>query len=98
MLLTPQRGGKHGKREANSAYSKFLNGAWSDLLQLKTTFEGSKKIFMGKEHAKRSVALRLVRCGELSKTARILTSNGSAPSSAETIKKLSSKHPKRIKS
>ena len=94
MVLTPQRGGKHGEREANSAYSKFLNGAWSDLLQLETSFEGSKKSIMTKEHAKRSAALRLVRCGELSKAARILTSNGLAPSSAETIKKLSSKHPK----
>ena len=50
----------------------------------------------GNEEARRTAALRLVRCGELSRACRVLTSAGLAPSTA--AKKLTSKHPPMVKS
>ena len=50
--------------------------------------------FRGVDPAK-NLALRMVRCGELSKAACILTSSGLAPASDETVSKHRAKHPKR---
>ena len=44
----------------------------------------------------RAAALRLVRCGELARASRLLTSPGLAAATAETTKKLASKHPSRV--
>ena len=41
----------------------------------------------------RNSALRLIRCGELSRAATILRSKGSAPATQPTVDKLASKHP-----
>ena len=43
-----------------------------------------------------TAALRLVRCEELSRVSRILTSNGLPPSTDDTARKLISKHPSRF--
>ena len=46
------------------------------------------------DHRKR-VAIRLLRCGELSRAAKALTSQGLAPANDETLNKLRSNHPSR---
>ena len=45
------------------------------------------------EDQRRKAALRLVKCGELSRAARILTSHGLAPPLEESIQRLKAKHP-----
>ena len=87
MLLTPLvRGGKHGLCDVKAAYHQFLSWNWSDL--------NGKSPTTG-DNARKAAALRLVRCRELSRVFRILTSNGLAPSTGDTARKLISKHPSR---
>ena len=54
----------------------------------------SKESKVGTKHEK---ALRLVKCGELSRAAKLLVNPGLAPVSAEIVSKLASKHPTRFK-
>ena len=75
-------------------YNKFLSGALKDLIH--RDLPPVQRDSVDSEAVHRSAALKLIRCGELSKAARILTSDGLALSSAETIGKLSSKHLKRF--
>ena len=74
-------------------YQKFLSWNWSDLLQLNGST--SKKTPRCSDEARRAATLRLVRCGELSRASRLLTSKGLAPASEDTTAKLASKHPSR---
>ena len=94
MILTPMvRGGRHGFRDVKVRYQKFLSWNWSDLLQLNGST--SKKTPRCSDEARRAATLRLVRCGELSRASRLLTSKGLAPASEDTTAKLASKHPSR---
>ena len=94
MLLSPlARGGKHGLRDVKAAYHQFLSWNWSDLICLRASLP--RKSPTTGDNARKAAALRLVRCGELSRASRILTRNGLAPSTEDTARKLISKHPPR---
>ena len=94
MLLRPMvRGGKNGLRDVKLAYEKFLSWQWEDLVKLQGL--PTKRASYGNEEARIAAALRLVRCGELSRASKVLTSTGLAESSAETTAKLALKHPRR---
>ena len=69
---------------------------WEELVCLEDSV--AAKSTKGTEEACRAAALWLVRCGELSRASKVLTSAGLAPSTADTAKKLASKHPPRVKS
>ena len=97
MNLTPLvKGRRHAIKNMKEVYQKFLSWEWEEIVCL----EGSlaAKPTKENEEARRAAALRLVRCGELSKASRVLTSAGLAPSTADTAKKLAAKHPPRVKS
>ncbi len=94
MILTPfTRGSKQGKGDAKCVCQKFLNWRWAELVHLSET--QTRKVSHGNEEARRAAALRLVRCSELSRASKVLTSNRLAPASADTTKKLASKRPSR---
>ena len=67
MVLAPQCGGKMGTREANVTYNKFLSGAWKDLIHL--DLPPVQRDSVDSEAVRRLAAIKLIRCGELSKTA-----------------------------
>ena len=97
MILTPLvRGGRHVIKNMKEVYQKFLSWEWEELVCLDDSL--AAKSTKGNEEARRAAALRLVRCGELSRASRVLTSAGLAPSTADTAKKLTSKHPPRVES
>ena len=56
----------------------------------------SKGCSQGDKELQHKAVLRLVKCGELSRAAKILTSKGLADPSDETINKLNLKHPVRL--
>ena len=93
MLLSPtRRGGRLRVIELRSVFQKFLSYRWEELLQLN---QRSKKSDHFPSDYQTKVALKLIRQGELSRAARMLTSNGLVPESEETVSKLKSKHPAR---
>ena len=93
MLLQPGRGEKQsGIKKAMQLQQKFLNFQWEELIQLEKPSAVSKPSRLAQEQ-KKNAALRLIRCGEISKAAKVIISNGLAPASEETILKLKSKHP-----
>ena len=97
MILCHRRGGISAIRQARSKFLLFLNFQWEQLLSLQTSSSlkhPSKDSQLGLNHQK---ALRLVRCGELSRAAKLLVSPGLASVSDETVLKLASKHPTRLK-
>ena len=103
LLLIPRmvlrqltRGGKAKLSVMQSMYKQFHNFQWEDLLSSGTedTKKGNAK-GNSRDHVKRD-ALSLVRCGELSRAARVLTSSGLAPATPDTAHKLAEKHPFRV--
>ena len=93
MILRPRkRGGKSGIKEIRAVYRRFLDFHWEELIQLSRPellpHGGSTEV-----DQKMKEALRLVKSGELSRAAKLLTSQGLAPATDETIQKLKSKHP-----
>ena len=96
MLLQPlARGGKQRMRDLKATYNKFFNWRWEELVNLGKP--SHKKAYYGSEEARRAVALRLVRCGELARASKVVTSKGLVPATKDTIKTLESKHPSRSK-
>ena len=80
------RGGKHGLRDVKAAYHQLFSWNWSDLICLQASL--LRKSPTTGDNARKAAALRLVRCGELSRVSRILTSNGLAPSTDDTGKEV----------
>ena len=88
------RGGKHLVKEIREIHQKILDFQWNELIQL----QGSTNLTPHgptQPEAKRQMqaAIRLVRCGELSRAARVLTSKGLAPANDTTVERLKKKHP-----
>ena len=97
MILTPLgRSGKSHTSGIKARYKLFLEYRWEELLQIwqLSSETVNVKQVNNQRHARQS-AIRLVKSGELSRAARILTSKGLAPASDETVAKLSLKHPTR---
>ena len=85
MVLRPlTRGGKAKLPVMQFMYKQFRNFQWEDLLSggredtKKENARGNSR-----DHVK-GAALSLVRCGELSRAARVLTSSGLAPATPDT--------------
>ena len=94
MLLQPHaRGGKVGNKEVKARYQCFLNFHWKDMVQLNAFGNRGSKSNALSDDGKRRLAVRLIQSGEISKAARILTSQGLAPETDEVLQKLKSKHP-----
>ena len=94
MLLQPHaRGGKVGTREVKAIYNRFLQFHWHELIHLRGGSNRSRST-SGPDQRKKA-AMRLIQCGEMSRASQILTSQGLAPTTDDTVSKLSSKHPKR---
>ncbi len=92
MVLQPLgRGGKSKKREILLIYEKFLDYKWEELLQFNTP--DNKVLHQNQGSSRKNAATRLIRCGEISRAAKILTSPGLAPTSLDTRDKLTAKHP-----
>ena len=94
MLLSPSSGAnKSGVKSVRARYKNFRDFHWDELIQLNRPTSAPVKP-QDPEKQLRNAAIRLAKCGELSKSARILTSKGLAPASDETVQKLISKHPR----
>ena len=63
------------------------------MIQLTATEKKESKINPLSDDGKRRLAVRLIQSREISKAARILTSQGLAPETDEVLEKLKSKHP-----
>ena len=95
MVLQPQ--GKSSSAEIKKIFHKFLDFRWDELIQLNAPqLTRRRPNNANNESHLRAAALRLVRCGELARASRLLTSPGLAAATAETTKKLASKHPSRV--
>ena len=69
---------------------------WKDLLSIgKKDVKKRNAKGNSRDHVKIAV-LSLVRCGELSRAAHVLTSSGLAPATPDTAQKLAEKHPIRM--
>ena len=100
MLLSPtslHRGGKSGISHLKTIFRKFLAFKWDQLVQLDRLPAGKSHSNQAQTDQIKQAALRLVKCGELSRAARVLTSSGLAPVSEDTISRLANKHPSRVK-
>ena len=89
-----RRAARHQEHEGG--VSGIPIGEWEELVCLDDSL--AAKSTKGNKEAHRAAPLRLVCCGELSRTSRVLTSAGLAPSTADTARKLTSKHPPRVNS
>ena len=69
---------------------KSLDWQWDELLQVDRP---SQMAEIKRRDTRISAALKLVRCGESSRAARVLTSTKLSPPTQETARKLRSKHP-----
>ena len=69
VLRNPKRGGKAQIAEVRSACRKFLNYQWEDLIQLNLPTHGSKSngSKSRSDNHRVNAALRLVKCGEVSR-------------------------------
>ena len=97
MVLCHNRGGASAIRQARSKFLTFLDFQWDQLLCLQRSSSLKPSSKESEVSTKQQKALRLVKCGELSRAAKLLVSPGLAPVSAETVSKLASKHPTRVK-
>ncbi len=93
MLLSPlSRGGRASSKQVKSLYHQFLNFEWGSLAKFNES--QPSKTTVDNRLETRKAALRLIRCGELSRASRVFMSSGLAPPTSQTVKKLSDKHPK----
>ena len=96
MILQPQvRGGKVGVRDTKARYQRFIHFHWRELIQFQKDYSPPICSSKNEDDHRKRVAIRLVRCGELSRAAKALTSQGLAPANDETLNKLRSKYPSR---
>ena len=88
MILRPYpRVGKCGIKEIKAIHQRFINYHWKELIKLQKS-ASSKGCSQGDKELQHKAVLRLIKCGELSRAAKILTSKGLADPSDETINKL----------
>ena len=92
ILQHLKEGGKSKKREILVIHNKCLQFKWEELLQFNDSPQRKSSV-QSFDVSKKNTALRLLKCGELSRAARILTSPGLAPASLDTRDKLTVKHP-----
>ena len=92
ILQRHSRGGKVGTKEIKAIYNRFLQFHWEELIHLKRSSKDQLPITSGIEQRKKA-AIKSVKCGELSRASRILTSQGLAPATEDTVNKLQDKHP-----
>jgi hypothetical protein len=93
MLLQPHSGGgKVGQRGVKTRYQCFLNFHWKELIHLKVTTSLSRHNHLSTEVWKRKLQLDLFNAGEISRAAKLLTSQGSPLGSEEVLDKVKSKH------
>ena len=87
MILRPQkRVGNSGIKEIKAVYRRFLDFYWEELIQLELLpHQRSTEV-----DQKLMEALRLVKSGEWSRAAKLLTSEGLASATYETIQKVKS--------
>ena len=97
MILRHKRGGAAAIRQERHKFLSFLDFQWEELLHLQRPLLTSSSM-QSKLSTNRKKVLQLIKCGELSRAAKLLLSPGLAPVSAETVVKLSLKHPARVKS
>ncbi len=97
MILRHQRGGAAAIRQERPKFLSFLDFQWEELLHLQRPLLKSSST-QSKLSMNRKKLLQLIKCGELSRAAKLLLSPGLAPVSAETVVKLTLKHPARVKS
>ena len=98
MVLCHNRGGSATIRQARAKFQLFLIFQWNQLPCLKTSSSANSSNRSSDSLQKRHrAALKLVRCGELSRAAKLLISPGLAPASADVVDKLAAKHPVRVK-
>ena len=86
VLEANSRGDRSGLKKAKSVFDKFLEWKWEELLHLSQS-KISTKLSSSSNQSKQA-ALRLIRCGELLRAARVLISVWLAPASEETVQKL----------
>ena len=95
MIMRPHpREGRSGIKEIKAIYHRFLGFHSKELIELHNHSHAQQSNNKG-EDQRRKAALRHVKCGELSRAAKILTSHGFAPPSEESIQRLRAKHPAR---
>ena len=99
MVLRHAQGGASGIRQARSNFRDFLQFQWEQLLLPDTGMRKhmEAKDSISSDDRRHRLALKLIRCGELSRAAKLLVSPGLAPVSSEVAEKLASKHPTRNK-
>ena len=97
MLLArdAQRGGKKGSGEIKRKFKRFLAYQWAPLLVSK---DGRRVNHSDSspEAVRQGILKKVESCvreGDISRAARLLTSSGLAPDSAETLQRLKAKHP-----
>ena len=96
MILCHLRGGSSGLKQAHSNFKDFLDFRWEQLLS-RGSMSSSRDFCSSDASNQHQAALRLVRCGEISRDGKLLVSRGLAPVSAEVADKLASKHIARVK-
>ena len=92
-MLFDRQTDRQTNRQTDRQTEQFLLFEWQQLLSLDSSAVRSKSV-CGRDQIKRA-AVKLIKCGELSRASRILTSLGLAPATEETAEKLASKHPTR---
>ena len=78
------------RSSVRQAYNDFVSYRWGELIYY-TSPKSPRRC--PDDQLRRKAALRLCRCGELSRAARALTSCGIADANEDTIQRLRSKHP-----
>ena len=89
ILQRHSRRGKVETKEVKAIYNRFLQCHWEELIHLKRSLKDQLSITSGIEQGK-NAAIKLVKCGELSRVSRILTSQHQLQ---KTDNKLKDKHP-----
>ena len=88
MLLQPHVCG--GKVGVKARHQHFLNFHWKELIHFKNVTARKQPSY---GNNRRKTALHLVQSGEISRAARVLTSQGLAPESDDVLQMLKLKHP-----
>ena len=83
-----------GTREVKAIYTRFLQFHWQELILNRSHL--SRSTPSTEVDQRKKAALSLVHCGELSRASRVLTSQGFAPATDDTVAQLLSKHPHRM--
>ena len=95
MILKPHSKGKPGLRDVKAIHQRFLHFHCKEMVNLQSSNRKSRKLdvsSMQNQEERYRAALKSVKCGELSRAAIILTSDGLIPPSPEKEEKLKAKN------